>query len=67
MKKSEFNKKDYDIKYNKEYYKQLKLNLKPEDFDLITDFCERNNIVKSKFILAACKYFINNDKNPLDE
>ncbi len=67
MKKESFNKKEYDIKYVKEHYKQLKMNLKPEDFQMIDDFCKSKKIPRSRFILAACRYFIEHDQNPLDE
>lgn len=47
-------------KYNKENYKQLKVNVKPDDFNLIDDYCKKNGISKAKFIVEACKFYIEN-------
>ncbi|MCM1024543.1 MAG: hypothetical protein NC395_10860 [Prevotella sp.] len=45
-------------KYNKANYKQLKVNVKPEDFSIIDDYCKTRNISKAKFIVEACKFYI---------
>lgn len=45
-------------KYNKEHYKQLKIEIKPDDYSLIDDYCKNNKISKAKFIVDACKYYI---------
>ena len=47
-------------KYNKENYKQFKTNLKHDDYDMINDYCKKNDISKAKFIVEACKYYIEN-------
>lgn len=47
-------------KYNKANYKRLDTNLKPEDYEAITKYCNDNNISKAKFVTAACRYIINN-------
>lgn len=47
-------------KYNKENYKQFKVNLKPDDYSMIDDYCKNNKISKAKFILEACKFYIEN-------
>lgn len=51
--------KEFDkAKYNKEHYKQLKIEIKPDDYDVIDDYCKNNKISKAKFIVEACKYYI---------
>ena len=50
-------------KYNKENYKQLKVNVKPDDFSMVDDYCKNNKISKAKFIIEACKYYIDNHGN----
>ena len=53
--------KEFDkAKYNKEHYKQLKIEIKPEDYDFIDVYCKKNDISKAKFIVEACKYYIEN-------
>lgn len=47
-------------KYNKANYKQLKANVKPDDYDLIDNYCKEKKISKAKFIVEACKFFIDN-------
>ncbi|MDE7294671.1 MAG: hypothetical protein K2N72_09640 [Oscillospiraceae bacterium] len=46
--------------YNKDRYKQLKAEIKPEDYNLIDTYCKTNGISKAKFIVEACKYYIDN-------
>ena len=48
-------------KYNKANYKQLKANIKPEDYELIDDFCKDNDMSKAQFIIKSCKYIIENN------
>ena len=48
-------------KYNKANYKQLKANIKPEDYELIDNFCKDNDISKAQFIIKSCKYIIENN------
>lgn len=47
-------------KYNKANYKQLKANVKPDDYTVIDDYCKSHDISKAKFIVEACKYYIEN-------
>lgn len=47
-------------KYNKANYKQLKANVKPDDYIIIDDYCKNHDISKAKFIVEACKYYIEN-------
>lgn len=45
-------------KYNKENYKKIQANVKPEDYAMIDDYCKTRNISKAKFIVEACKFYI---------
>ncbi len=45
-------------KYNQLNYKQLKAQIKPEDYDLIDTYCKENNISKAQLIVKAIKYYI---------
>lgn len=47
-------------KYNKANYKQLKANVKPDDYTVIDDYCKAHDISKAKFIVEACKFYIEN-------
>ncbi len=47
-------------KYNKENYKKIQANVKPEDYDLIDGYCKKNDISKAKFVVEACKFYIDN-------
>ena len=57
------NKNAYNIGYNKVNYKQLKAFIKPNDYNLIDDYCKAKNVSKANLIVKACKYVINNDIN----
>ena len=48
-------------KYNKANYKQLKANIKPEDYKLIDEFCKNNDISKASMIVNSVKYCIENN------
>lgn len=48
-------------KYNKENYKKIQANVKPNDYNMIDDYCKKNDISKAKFIVEACKYCIDNN------
>ena len=48
-------------KYNKANYKQLKANIKPEDYKIIDDFCKNNDISKASMIVNSVKYCIENN------
>lgn len=54
-------------KYNINNYKQLKANIKPDDYNLIDEYCKSIGISKASFILHACKYCIENNINPSDK
>ena len=57
------NKNAYNIGYNKTNYKQLKAFIKPNDYNLINEYCKANNVSKANLIVKACKYVINNGIN----
>ncbi len=48
-------------KYNRDNYKKLQANVKPDDYNMINDYCDKMNISKAAFITSACKYIIEND------
>lgn len=53
--------KEFDkAKYNKEHYRQLKIEIKPEDYDFIDSYCKNNKISKAKFIIEACRRYAEN-------
>lgn len=45
-------------KYNKANYKQLKANIKPEDYAMIDDYCNKSGVSKAQLIVTACKEYI---------
>lgn len=47
-------------RYNKKHYRNISIRLQPNDVILIDTHCKENNISKAKFIVAACKYCIDN-------
>ena len=52
--------------YMREYrkrktFKQLKVEIKPENYSLIDNYCKNNNISKASFIVKSCKYIIDNN------
>ena len=52
--------------YMKEYrkrktFKQLKADIKPEDYTIIDNYCKDMGISKAQFIVKSCKYVIKND------
>lgn len=54
--------------YMREYrkrktFKQLKVDIKPEDFIIIDNYCKDMGISKAKFIVKCCKYCIDHDIN----
>ncbi|MDE6600270.1 MAG: hypothetical protein K2K34_09360 [Oscillospiraceae bacterium] len=53
-----FDKKEYKKEYAKSHYKRILAEIKPDDYSLIDDYCKKNNISKAKFIVDACKYYI---------
>lgn len=52
---------EYKKNFNKLNYKRINLNIKPADFDIIDRYCKDIGISKAKFIIAACKYCIDNN------
>lgn len=56
-----FSQAEYTRKYNKVNYRQLKADIKPDDYLIIDSYCKKSNISKAKFIVKACKYCIDND------
>ncbi len=61
-----FNRNEYMREYrnkNKDSIKQLKADIKSDDYDLIDGYCKKNDISKAKFIIEACKHYIDNHGN----
>lgn len=52
---------EYINNYNKENYKNVALRIKPNDYDIINNYCKDMNISKQALFLNAVKYIINND------
>lgn len=48
-------------KYNKENYKKIQANIKPEDYNLIDNYCSTNDISKAQLIVKSIKYIIENN------
>ena len=46
-------------KYNKDNYKKIQANIKPDDFKMIDDYCKNSDMSKAQLIVAACKEYIN--------
>ena len=46
-------------KYNKDNYKKLQANIKPDDYDIIDNYCKNSGMSKAQLIVAACKEYIN--------
>ena len=42
-------------------FKQLKADIKPEDYTIIDNYCKDIGISKASFIVKSCKYVIKND------
>lgn len=60
---NEDNKKynEYMREYRKrKTFKQLKVDIKPADYETIDNYCKMSNISKAKFIVRCCKYCIDN-------
>lgn len=60
----EFNRNDYMREYrskNKNNIKQLKADIKPDDYNIIDAYCKGKGVSKAQFIVAACKYCIDNN------
>ena len=48
-------------RYNAKNYKQLKVNVRFNDYDFIDNYCKTNNISKASLVLNSVKYCINNN------
>ena len=48
-------------KYNKDNYKKIQANIKPDDYKMIDDYCKNSGISKAQLIVAACKEYIKNN------
>ena len=48
-------------KYNKDNYKKIQANIKPDDYKIIDDYCQKSGISKAQLIVAACKEYIKNN------
>ena len=46
-------------KYNKDNYKKLQANIKPDDYNLIDNYCKNIGMSKAQLIVTACKEYIN--------
>ena len=46
-------------KYNKDNYKKIQANIKPDDYQMIDDYCKDSGMSKAQLIVAACKEYIN--------
>lgn len=41
--------------------KQINATLDISDYNMIDEYCETNNVSKAKFLVATCKYCIDNN------
>ena len=48
-------------KYNKDNYKKIQANIKPDDFKMIDDYCKNSGMSKAQLIVTACKEYIKNN------
>ena len=58
---NKFDKVKYNNEYNSRNYKKMTMTLKPDDIDIIDNYVSKLGISKAKFIIAACKYCIDNN------
>ena len=45
-------------KYNKDNYRKIQANIKPDDYQMIDDYCKNSGMSKAQLIVAACKEYI---------
>ena len=50
-----------DKKYHEKTYKTFSVNAKFDEYAMIENYCNSNNISKNKFLLSAATYIINNN------
>lgn len=55
-----FNPTKYKNEFNKKNYKQLKADIKPDDYNLIDTYSKEHGISKAKLIVESIKYCIEN-------
>ncbi len=48
-------------KYNEKTYKTFTVNAKFDEYDKITDYCEKNNLSKAQMLLRAARYCIDHN------
>ena len=58
---SNFDQKKYISDYNKKSYKRLQVDVKPNIYIMIDDYCKNKGISKATLITRACKYIIDNN------
>lgn len=46
-------------KYNKENYKKIQANIKPDEYAMINNYCNNSGMSKAQLIVEACKEYIN--------
>lgn len=58
-----FNKKEYDMQYQKDHYTSCRIVLKPDEAQILTEYSQNLGISKNKLIKMCVKYCY---KNMLD-
>lgn len=58
--------KKADAKYHAKTFKAFTVNAKISDYEIINDYCNNNDISKTKFLITAAMYCIDN-QIPLDK
>ena len=53
------------VRYTKN--KPLNITISVSNYDIIDKFCKDNNISKAKFVVAACRYCIDNNIDLTDD
>lgn len=46
-------------KYNKDNYKKIQANIKPDEYAMIDNYCNNSGMSKAQLIVEACKEYIN--------
>ncbi len=57
---SNFDPVKYKNEFNKKNYKQLKADIKPDDYALIDSYSKEHHISKARLIVDSVKYCIEN-------
>lgn len=55
-------KKDYDLKFKKEHYKQFKVCLKNGEYENLKELLKKNNLTNIQFVRNAIKDLKNKSK-----